>query len=298
MGLAHGTLLWFGDILTRYAFAGYILRHYAGCGPRKLLSAAKFWFAIAVGLIMLFAILSSLGDSSETIADIATGKRVMREEAAQVIAAYTLSNYFDATLQRVADYKSVTLNFIAVIPHFMTIFLFGALAAQIGLLRQSERHRAFWQKLWWFGMLVGVPINLIHASYQVQASQNPWIPTNSVIAMVAGEMAPIMSVAIVASFALYGGRSVGRRIVSLLAPAGRIALTLYVCQSIVMALLLNGFALGLGATLRPAGLLLIAIAIYVLLIALSHVMRRLDIPGPLETLWRRYTYAPAGIMRS
>ncbi len=298
MGLAHGTLLWFGDILTRYAFTGYILRHYAGCGPRKLLAAAKFWLVIAAGLLMLFAILASLGDSSETIADIATGKRMMREEAAQVIATYTLSNYFDATLQRIADYKSVTLNFIAVIPHFMTIFLFGALAAQLGLLRHPERHRAFWKKLWWFGVLVGVPINLIHASFQIQASQNPWVPTNSVIAMVASEMAPIMAVAIVASFALYGGRSVGRRIVSLLAPAGRIALTLYVCQSIAMALLLNGFALGLGATLRPAGLFLMAIAIYVLLIALSHVMRTFDIPGPLETLWRRYTYAPVGIIRS
>ena len=217
MGLAHGTLLWFGDILTRYAFTGYILRHYAGCGPRKLLAAAKIWLAIAVGLLMLFAMLLTMGGSTETTAEIETGKRIVREDAAQVIAAYSTSNYLGATIQRISDYKTVTLTFIAVIPHFMTIFLFGALAAQLGLLRHPQRHRTFWKKMWWLGMVVGVPVNLLHASYQLQASQNPWIPTNSVIAMAAGEMAPIMAVAIVACFALYGGRSVGRLVVSLLA---------------------------------------------------------------------------------
>ncbi len=291
MGLAHGTLLWFGDILTRYAITGYLLRRYADCGPRKLLVAAKFWLAIAVGLMTLFAMLTELGGSSETAAELATITRMMRDDAAQVIAAYTQSSYVDATIQRMSDYKSVTLNFVAVIPHFMTIFLFGALAAQLGLLRHPERHRTLWKKMWWFGIGVGVPVNLIHAWYQYQASLNPWSPPSTVLALVAGELAPIMAMAIVAAFARYGGLSGWRQIVGLLAPAGRIALTLYVCQSIAMAILLNGFAFGLGATLRPAALFSVAIAIYVVLIALSHAMRYFDIPGPLETVWRRYTYA-------
>lgn len=291
MGLMHGTLLWFGDILTRYALTGYVLRQYAGCGPRKLLDAAKFWLAIAVGLLILFAMLSIIADSSDTAAELAAAKRVMREDASRVITAYAASNYVDATIQRIVDFKSVTLNFIVLIPHLMTIFLFGALAAQLGLLRDSARHREVWKKLWWFGVGVGVPVNMIHAGYQLHASQNPWVANTSVIALVAGELAPILAIAIVASFALYGARSGGQRVVTLLAPAGRIALTLYVCQSIAMAILLSGFGFGLGATLRPAGLFATAAAIYVALIALSHAMWHLNIRGPLEVLWRRYTYA-------
>ncbi|MBL0123511.1 MAG: DUF418 domain-containing protein [Betaproteobacteria bacterium] len=102
-----------------------------------------------------------------------------------------------------------------------------------------------------------------------------------------------MSISFIAAFALHGGDGAGRKIVLLLAPAGRVALTLYISQSIAMAVLLSGFGFGLGATSGPADLLAIAIAIYASLLAASHMMQRYDIPGPLETLWRRYTYAPA-----
>ena len=109
--------------------------------------------------------------------------------------------------------------------------------------------------------------------------------------MVTGDLAPILSVAIIAAFALHGGSGLGRRVVRLLAPAGRIALTLYVSQSVAMALLLNGFGFGLGATLGPAELFVVALIIYAMPIAASHIMRHYAIRGPLETLWRRYTYS-------
>ncbi|MFN8984821.1 MAG: DUF418 domain-containing protein, partial [Burkholderiales bacterium] len=37
LGLSHGSLIWFGDILARYALAGHFLVTYIGKGPRILL---------------------------------------------------------------------------------------------------------------------------------------------------------------------------------------------------------------------------------------------------------------------
>lgn len=292
MGILHGALLWFGDILTRYALAGYILRRYAGRGPRQLLDAAKSWFIVALGFMLVMAAIVAASSWAGVSGELIARRQELRTEVAHALAAYAHGSYIEATLQRVNDFAVVTAGFIMLVPHFMVIFLLGAIAAQLGLLRKPDKHHYFWEKMLRLGLWAGIPINIVYAWLQWQASQHPWAPTYSATSMVTGELAPIMSLAFIAAFALYGSQGAGRKLVLLLAPAGRIALTLYVCQSVLMAVLLSGFGLGLGATMGPAGQLGIAIAIYALLIAASHVMQRYAIRGPLETFWRRYTYAP------
>lgn len=291
MGMLHGGLLWFGDILARYAIAGYLLRRYTGNGPRRLLDAAKFWFIAALVLMVFFVAVTAAGSSTEVSADALASQQSLQAEGVRVFAAYSQGSYLDATIQRANDFVVVTLGFILLVPQIMLIFLLGALAAQLGLLRNSGRHRQFWERMLRLGLWVGIPVNVVYAMQQWQASQHPWTTSNSVTTMMAGDLAPILSVAFIAAFALYGGDGLGKRLVQLLAPAGRLALTLYVSQSVAMALLLNGFGFGLGATSSPSELFAIATGIYALQIAASHAMQRLGIAGPLELLWRRYTYS-------
>ena len=298
MGIFHGALLWFGDILTRYAIAGYVLRRYAGRGPRRLLKAAKFWFIVALVLMVIVGALTAVGSSSGVPGEGLAKMQELQEESARAFAAYTQGSYFDATMQRVKDFAVVMLGFILLVPQILVIFLLGALAAQLGLLRRPDRYRHFWKKMMRLGLWAGIPINIVYAWLQWQASQQPWTASNPVATLVAGELAPILSLAFIAAFALHGGSGPGRTIVRLLAPAGRISLTLYVGQSVVMVLLLSGFGLGLGAIFRPAALLAMAIVVYALLIAASHVTHRYGVPGPLELLWRRYTYSAGSTSKS
>ena len=109
---------------------------------------------------------------------------------------------------------------------------------------------------------------------------------------------PILSVAFIAAFALHGTSGTGKMIVRVLAPAGRIALTMYVSQSALMALLLSGFGFGMGVNASTADLMLMASGIYIVLIAASHVMQHYAIPGPLEAMWRKYTYASSATGQS
>ena len=105
-------------------------------------------------------------------------------------------------------------------------------------------------------------------------------------------LAPIFAFAYISGLALISRGNIGKALIALFAPAGKIALTNYVFQSLAMSFLLYGYGFGLGARLRQGELLLLSIAIYVFQLALSHLYLRVFRQGPLEWMWRRWTNVP------
>ena len=75
-----------------------------------------------------------------------------------------------------------------------------------------------------------------------------------------------------------------------LAPAGRLALTNYVAQSVAMGLLLSGWGFGLAASLGRTELALLALAIVAAQLIASRAWLARFGEGPMEALWRRSTY--------
>ena len=288
MGVVHGVFIWFGDILARYAIAGYILRRHIRKGPRALLRVTKFWLGVVVVTGAALAIL--VGTGTVDPAESATQSEIARMDSGHIFSTYTESGYIDATIQRVKDFLLVASTYVLVLPQVMLFFLFGALAAQLSLLRFPARYRLFWWRVFWLGLAVGLPINIAYAALHVSIAADPWMPT-SVWQVLLSTFAPVMALAYVAAAALLHSSVCGKALIALLAPAGRVALTLYIGESVSMMLLLNGFGFGLGATFAQFELFVTAVAVFALLLAAAHLMRRLDIPAPLEGIWRRYTYA-------
>jgi uncharacterized protein len=82
----------------------------------------------------------------------------------------------------------------------------------------------------------------------------------------------------------------GRRLVTVLAPLGRMALTNYLMQSIICVVLSYGFGLALWWRIGAATALAIAAAILVVQIPLSAWWLARFRFGPVEWIWRRLTY--------
>jgi uncharacterized protein len=85
----------------------------------------------------------------------------------------------------------------------------------------------------------------------------------------------------------FGG---GHRTLRLLAPAGRMTLTLYIMQAVVFVPLYYGFGLGLHARLSQSTALTMGVAFFVGQLVFAHVWFRYFLYGPLEWLWRAATY--------
>lgn len=290
LGVLHGVLLWFGDILARYAIAGYLLRRHIRKGPRALLRVTVFWLGVTLITGIGVSVLGGALSISEPI-------NTAQSESAQtdsekVFKTYTQGSFIVATIQRAKDFFAVMAVYVFVLPQVMLLFLLGALVAQLKLFRYAARHRSFWRRIFWIGLLAGLPINVFYAMSQVSVATNPWMPPSAWEAVLA-TLAPLLALSYVAAFALARDGVAGTTLIRWLAPAGRLALTLYISQSFLMLLLLNGFvfALGFGATFGQFELFVTAVLIYTLLLVGAHLMQRFSVAGPLEGMWRRYTNA-------
>jgi len=89
----------------------------------------------------------------------------------------------------------------------------------------------------------------------------------------------------------------GARLAVWLAPAGRMALTLYLMQSLVCTLLSYGYGLGGFGQVGRAWQVLLALALFLVQVLLAHAWLARFRFGPVEWLWRSLTYGKAQPMR-
>ena len=292
LGVLHGSFIWFGDILSRYAVTGYILRRHLGKGPRALLRAARFWAIVAVVLLAVIAALLAL--SGTDAADSSNGLERARDEAivtAKIDASleiYLYGSYAEIARQRITDYLEIFAYTPFIVPQIMLMFLLGAVCAQLGLLARPARYRQFWRRVLIVALCAGVPANIFYAFNALTRAQHPGM-TSDTTQIVLQFLIPILAFAYIAALALIAPSALGARLIAALAPAGKLALSNYLLQSVVMTTLLYSYGLALGARLDQFGLFITACIIYACQLLLSHWYLRHFAQGPMEKLWRKFT---------
>lgn len=105
------------------------------------------------------------------------------------------------------------------------------------------------------------------------------------------------SLAYLGALTLLAGRMPWQRWLGALGPAGQMALSNYLLQSIVATLIFYGYGLGLFNQVGMALGLLLALLIYLAQIPLSHWWMARFRYGPAEWLWRTLTYLRPQPMR-
>lgn len=90
----------------------------------------------------------------------------------------------------------------------------------------------------------------------------------------------------------------GRAALALVAPAGRMALTNYVGQSLICGLIFHGYGLGLYGRVPPSECMAIALGVWLFQLAASALWLRRFRFGPLERVWRVASYGPGRAART
>ncbi|GAA5107981.1 DUF418 domain-containing protein [Haloechinothrix salitolerans] len=271
IGGLHAILLFQGDILTTYAVLGLILLVVHRIQPRTALIVA----ATLTALVALFFGAISLGD------------------APIVNEAQALEQGQQSTIALSGGITSLITEHLAAIPHMLVAlvvqqgpiafaaFLAGLAAGKLRALSDTARQNRALRTI----QLVGFPIGL--AGGVVFASLGGTSSAAGLSISVA--TAPFLAAAYAATLLRLCHTAWGTTIAELLAPAGRMALSNYLGQSLICVVLFTGVGFGLVGTVPPLAVLGIAIAIFAAQLVASAGWMRTHRYGPVEWLLRAAT---------
>lgn len=282
LGVLHAVLLYTGDILMTYALLGLVLIAARNCSPGAALRAARVVYGCASGFLLLLGLGSLFMSDAE-----ATELGVLPPEFAALVAEYRGD---PASVVR-ANIGQLPDAFLAVLlmgGFVLGAFLTGLYCGKRRLLADTGRYAARMRRICVLGVALGLPGSVFMALAAGGVLGPRWSLLGSVVGMVT---APALTAAYVCGMLLFFRTARGGRAAVLLAPAGRMALTNYLTQSLVMALVFTAYGLALYDRLGAAVVELGALLLYGSQLALSkHLMARYRY-GPVEWLLRAVTLA-------
>ncbi|WP_223838014.1 DUF418 domain-containing protein [Streptomyces venezuelae] len=280
LGVLHAVLLYIGDILMTYAVLGLILIAARNCSPQTALRAARIVYGCVSGLLLLAGLASLLmsdAEAAELDAELAAGFAGLvddyRGDAASVVQA-NIGQLPDALLAAL-----VMGGFV------VAAFLTGLHCGKRRLLTDTGMGM---RRIFVLGATVGLPGSL----FMALAISGPLGPRWAVLGQMVGTVtAPALTAAYVCGMLRLMQTARGARIAALFAPAGRMALTNYLSQSLVMALVFTAYGFALYDRLSPAIVVLGSLALYATQLALSTRLMARYRYGPVEWLLRTVTLA-------
>jgi uncharacterized protein len=294
-GVLHAVLLYVGDILTVYAFTGFILLLYQNSNDKVVLRSVFIFLFLPViqYLIMqLFHVSDPApppneGGNSNPLFD-------------QLIQTYRTGSYWEIVQNNIGGLlfgRYPDLFFTGRFFRVLAMFLLGMYIARKDLLRELESHRPLFKKTQLYGALIGIPCNLILADRMTTPSYYNLEPTGIIQPLVYAFGVPALSLFYAASLALLFLHPVWKIRLRIFAPVGQMALTNYLMQSVFCVFIFMSYGLGKEATYGPAILSLIAIGIYFLQLLYSPIWLKYFHFGPMEWLWRSLTYRKIQLFR-
>lgn len=267
IGLAHGILIFFGDIIAVYGLLALVFAGVMRWSDRRLLATAFAWGS--VGTLVYSAV---NGLAMDAAAD-----------------GGTVASPVEYLLMRV-----VMLPFFLPLLIIISVFPFmaGVWAARRRLLEEPGRHRAFLTRL----AAIGIPAAVVGGVPYMLVNIEVWQPAAPVGAgvfwlhMLVGYAGGFGYAALVALIALKAGDGRGP-VVAALAATGQRSMTCYLLQSVAWLALMPAYTLGLAAELGDAAAVGIGAAVWLATVVLADLMRRAGFEqGPAEWFLRRMTY--------
>jgi uncharacterized protein len=275
-GVLHGSLLYFGDITHLYALAGLVLLRYVEADVAGVRKAAVAWWAGAVAVTG--AIIALAWDYAPDPAEIAA-------EVERNVEVFAYAGYFAQLGARWSAFIDVMVAGLLNFPLTVALMLTGLLAQRAGWL--ADRDARIWKIAAAVGLAIGLPAGIVYAGWSLADVERDGFGAYSVAATI-----PMIASLPLAFFhAAMFVRHAPAVIVRWLAPAGRMPLTNYFVQSLAMGALLSGWGLGLAPRLGYAELAGLGLAIFVTQLVASRLWFAYARQGPLEALWRAWTYA-------
>jgi uncharacterized protein len=269
IGLLHTVLLFFGDMLAVYGLVTLMFAGALTLSGRKLVARAFYWLAggtlvYAMAVPMIYQLLSGGGESDPSAA-------TPMSDLVYRLGWPLMMPFAIAT---------------TVFP-----FMIGIWASRRRVLDEPENHQRFLRKVAVYGIATTAVLGLPYALINVGIIEgNPMAYIGAYWVNLIGSFAGGFGYA--AAVALICVRIGQRRgtIVNALVATGQRSMTCYLLQSLAWMVLGAPYLIGLGNSMSDLGALGMGVAVYLVTVVLSDIMRRRGMRGPAEIVYRRLTY--------
>ena len=284
LGIAHAALLFVGDILFLYAVLGLTLTWMRRLSDRMVLRVAVFagiaWLLLLTSLPM--AVMAEPGGSLSDEEWIVAGQafnQAMRE-----------GGFIEATAARVSFWPLASstiflLNGLGV----LGAFALGLVAGRRSLLARPELHRPLWQAGLRWGLSSGLCLGFLSAWLVVGpgAEVGSWGLRETAGIAIGFAGAPLLSWGYVSVLATI--HASGMQTLAIFRPAGRMSLSGYIGESLILSIVFCAYGLGLFGKLNAGALSALALGTWIVLDLLAKATQSRWASGPLENLLRRFS---------
>ncbi len=312
-GIAHIVLLWFGDILLLYSIVGLVMLLLSRESPKVLLIIASVVFSISILLSFGFAALTMIGEAAETPNNFEPTSQTTREmpegrspieKLGRVLLDWNPDEEFDsrfiqlereiqaqgpfsnAILLRIALYAfTLVFYFVVTIWVIFACFCIGAALTKVGFFSDSK---SVWRRrLIKAGFLVGLPISIAANFAGIHSDSFLWTLLYLVGSNVSGLL---LALAYLSTILTLVERRPHHPIAVALGQLGRMALTGYLLESLLMSALMSHWGLAWFGTTTSAERIGLVIVIYLTILGFANLWMCSFRYGPMEWLWRSLTY--------
>jgi uncharacterized protein len=307
IGAVHGLLIWAGDILMTYAVTALLMialrqvlhlaRDNVGDGTlplraRTLAVLGAICFALPLAMAMGGAAQGTGPRTPEQAREHAEYKAETAQLRADAEAAYAHGSYADAVQQRTTDmaeqFEPQSLIFF--LPGALGVFVLGMAILRSGVMQRPADFQPQLRRVRALGLGVGLPLMAFSVWLGTSFDFDRFGPRQALQVdtyMLAGL---VLAIAYGACLLLALCGRAGGWLRRWLAPAGRMALTNYLTQSLVGTWTFYGYGLGLWGQVGRAGQVAFVAAVFAVQLLLSRWWLARFRFGPAEWVWRALTY--------
>ncbi|SMP60416.1 DUF418 domain-containing protein [Anoxynatronum buryatiense] len=302
IGFFHFALFWHGDILMSYALTGFLLMAFRKKQPQQL----KKWIIILLCLSIL-VIGGLMALQSVSLESLSPQQAEMYEAQIQQTVSQYQEGSYPATIgyRLTQELPIVLLSTIFIIPKLLALFLAGLYAGKTRIFQklhdlssqddstdksESTELQEQVRRIWRTSGLIGWSLTAVYVVVDLQL-----IPGAGLAARLAAEWAREISTVALCLFYITSLLQLWQhprwqQPLAFFQGVGRLALTHYLTQSVILSLVFYGHGLGLLRRMPLWQGMVLSLVIYTLQLLVSRPYLRRFRQGPAEYLWRKGTY--------
>ena len=291
LGVIHAIFIWAGDILMMYALCSFLLLAFRPLPTRWLVWLGLVAYVMPIGFMFLMGAMGSLLGGTEgwdkAMGEIGKQMQVLIDAER---TAYGSGTYAEATLQRLKSTGMALSNITMFGFIVFGMFLIGAWFVRSGAIARPREFPRLYAGLRW----VALPIGLLAMLGSVALEPSMDFATFDLRISTAFALQMLANLLMCLGYVAWMMRALAsplwQRPLGWLAPAGRMALTNYLMQSLVCTWIFYGYGLGYFEQLPRAWQPVFALMLFGLQVLVSRAWLSRFRFGPMEWLWRSLTY--------